>query len=160
MSDTDSSPSDIEDSATSTTVPSIIPERSKDIYEKTYKIYLKWCEEKNVKNSTNEKALLAYFDQLSIKYKPSTLWSFYSMIRTMISTQKNIDISKYTQLLALLKQKSDGFKSKKTKVLTWENIRRFLLEADDDKFLLLKVNTNYNLMNLHSTLEFCLWIHK
>lgn len=94
----------------------------------------------NIINSTNEKDLLAYFDQLSIKYKPSSLWAFYSMIRTMILTQTNIDISKYTQLIALLKQKSDGFESKRSKILTRENIRKFLLEADDDKFLLLKVS--------------------
>lgn len=55
----------------------------------------------------------------------------------MITLKKQLDMSKYIQLIVLLKRKSDGFE---LEILTRENISKFLKEADDDQFLLLKVN--------------------
>lgn len=95
---------------------------------------MNWCEEKKVENCLTEQVLLAYFENLSKKYKSSSLWAYYSMIM-----KKNLDISKYIQLIAFLKRKSDGYKPKKSKVLTRDDVTKFLHEADDE-YLLIKVN--------------------
>src|SRR3978361_1555375 len=70
----------------------LVPEKSRKIYEETYRKIDSWCAEKNVENF-EEKILLAYFSKLSSAYKPSTLWSTYSMLRTMTYLNKNVDIS-------------------------------------------------------------------
>jgi hypothetical protein len=75
-----------------------------------------------VKNETNEKVLLAYFENMSKMYKSSRLWAFYSMLRAMISMKKNVDISKYGQLIAFLKRQAEP---KKSKVFSKNEIARF-----------------------------------
>ncbi|KAJ8912394.1 hypothetical protein NQ315_013460 [Exocentrus adspersus] len=138
MSDSEDLPSDIEEAATSA-VSTLLPSKSKDKYKKIYNRFTSWCEKKNLKNHLQEKVLLAYFSELSKSYSSSSLWAFYSMIRAVASMKNNIDISKYAQLQAFLKRKSEGYKPKKSRTFTKEEIARFLKEADDKKFLLTKV---------------------
>jgi hypothetical protein len=46
---------------------------------------------------------------------------------------------KYGQLIAFLKRQAEGYKSKKSKVFSKNEIARFLKEASDDNFLFTKV---------------------
>lgn len=119
--------------------PLLIPEKSREKYESVYARFEKWCSDKKLKTSVNEKVILVYFEQLSKISKPSSLWTWYSMLRTVISIKKNIDISKYVHLIAFLKSKSQGYQPKKSKMLTKQDVTRFLLEAADSSFLLVKV---------------------
>jgi integrase len=137
-SDSESIPSDIEATAENV-VASLLPEKSKDAYEQTYVKLEIWCKAKGIKNIHNEKVLLAYFDYLSKLRKASSLWVYYSMLRSMISLKQNIDISKYVHLIAFLKRKSEGFRSKKSKVLRKEDITKFLKNADDKTYFMMKV---------------------
>lgn len=125
----------------------IIPEKSKIIYEKTYREYLKWCNEKKVQKCYLEDNLLAYFYYLSDSRKPSSLWSYYSMLKANIKMYHNTDISNYSGLFGFLKRKSDGYKPKKAKVFTQENLNTFLYEASDDIYLMFKVNLNLGILN-------------
>lgn len=129
--------SDIENGAEAA-LATLVPGKSKKLYEETYKKFDSWCAEKNVGHIT-EKVVLAYFSKLSSIYKPSTLWSNYSMLRTMIYLNKNVDISKFTNLIAFLKRKASGYKPKKSKIFTKQEIVRFMKEADDKDYLLAKV---------------------
>lgn len=83
---------------------------------------------------------MAYFAELADKIKPSSLWTHYSMLRSTLSVHHCIDITSYMKLRALLKRKSDGYKPKKSKVLTSQEINQFLEVAPDDKFLFIKVS--------------------
>ncbi|KAL0851950.1 hypothetical protein ABMA28_000232 [Loxostege sticticalis] len=83
--------------------------------------------------------MLAYFSELSAKLKPSTLWSRFSMIKSMLKIRNNVDISEYPKLNAFLKRQSDGFTSKKSKILTSDEVEKFLNEAPDDRYLATKV---------------------
>lgn len=72
--------------------------------------------------------------------KPSSLWSIHSMLRSTINlNHENVNIAHYPKLIALLKRKSDGFKGKKSKILTPEEIKKFLEKAPNSIFLLMKV---------------------
>jgi len=71
--------------------------------------------------------------------KASTLWSIYSMVKSMLQVNENVDISKYRKLQAYLKRKNDGYEAKKSNILTMDEVVRFLSEAPDDNFLLMKV---------------------
>lgn len=82
---------------------------------------------------------MAYFLEAGEKYKPSTLWSMYSMLKKTLICKKNIDISSYCQLIAWFKKKSDGFESKKSSVFTSEEINRFVVEAPNVSHLGMKV---------------------
>lgn len=53
---------------------------------------------------------------------------------------QNLKISAYNKLVALLKRKANGFKAKKSKVWTGEDIQKFLAEELDNRFLTTKVN--------------------
>ncbi|KAJ3628600.1 hypothetical protein MTP99_015898 [Tenebrio molitor] len=57
----------------------------------------------------------------------------------MLSVKENIDISRFHQVSAFLKQQSVGHRPKKSKVFTLEEMERFLDTASDDEYLLLKV---------------------
>lgn len=92
----------------------LLPSKSKKLYEATYKAFVEW-KSRHKTTSSSETVLLAYFSELSRKYKPTSLWSTYSMLKTTMKIKEKIDICRYAQLTALLKQKSVGFKSKKSK---------------------------------------------
>lgn len=142
MSDSESENSELEE-AWKIGCSAIIPEKSKERYENTYKIFQKWFAEKNGKN-LNEKILLAYFVQRNQQLKaPGSLWAEYSMLKATIFLHHSIDISKFFTLITFLKRKNVGHKPKKASVFTKEEISRFLLEAPDDVFLIQKVNWHY-----------------
>jgi len=91
-------------------------------------------------SSFSQDMLMSYFREISEKFKPSTLWAQYSMLKATINCNHGIDIGRYTELLSFLKKKSDGFTSTKAKALTSEEVERFLTEAPDKEFLAVKVH--------------------
>lgn len=115
----------------------LLPTKSKERYEQIYSKFMDW-RAANQENSYSENVLLTYFGNLALSFKPSTLWSTYSMLRTTLSVKNDIDISKYPKLRALLKRKADGFKSKKSKILSATDMNNFLENAPDKKYLMMK----------------------
>ncbi|KAK5643338.1 hypothetical protein RI129_007183 [Pyrocoelia pectoralis] len=63
----------------------------------------------------------------------------YSILRATISIKHNVDIKNFSNLIAFLKRQGEGYRSKKSKVLTKEDFNNFLLQADDQMYLALKV---------------------
>jgi hypothetical protein len=61
------------------------------------------------------------------------------MLRTMISINKNLDLSKYTNLIAFFKRQSEGYCAKKSKSFSKKNIEKFLTTANDEDYLMQKV---------------------
>ncbi|XP_044258168.1 uncharacterized protein LOC123007145 isoform X1 [Tribolium madens] len=116
----------------------LLPAKSKKIYELTYRRFMDYRRENKI-SSFSENELLTYFIHSSKKYKSSSLWSIYSMLKTTLSEKFNLNIGEYTQLRAFLKRQADGYKPKKTKVFKKEQVRKFLLEAPDYKYLSTKV---------------------
>jgi hypothetical protein len=53
--------------------------------------------------------------------------------------KKNVDIGKFTRLIAFLKRKSDGYMAKKSKIITKQQIDEFLKQGGDEKYLSVKV---------------------
>jgi hypothetical protein len=119
-------------------VSNLISQKSRVAYETTYSRFEEWRSKQKV-NCINEKVMLAYFLEKSKIVKPSTLWSVYSMLRTMISINKNLDLSKYTNLIAFLKRQSEGYRAKKSKSFSKQNIEKFLTTANDEDYLMEKV---------------------
>jgi tRNA 2-selenouridine synthase SelU len=119
-------------------VSNLIPQKSRVAYETTYSRLEEWRSKQKV-NCINEKVMLAYFLEKSKIVKPSTLWSVYSMLRTLISINKNLDLSKYTNLIAFFKRQSEGYRAKKSESFSKENIEKFLTTANDEDYLMHKV---------------------
>lgn len=61
------------------------------------------------------------------------------MLKKMLNVREKVDISNYRLLNAFLKNKSSGFTSNKSKVLTSEEVQKFLTEAPDHVYLATKV---------------------
>lgn len=131
-------PPDVAEAANAASLE-LLPEKSKIRYIRERSIFVTWCKQKNIKKFT-ESVLLAYFAENSKKMKSSTLWSSYSMLKTCLIVQDNVDISKFSKLIAFLKRKSVGYRAKKSRIFTRTEISRFLLEAPDESFLMMKVN--------------------
>ncbi|KPJ07896.1 hypothetical protein RR48_12738 [Papilio machaon] len=70
----------------------ILPEKSKIRYIPTYNEFIARREKKKA-NRFSENVMLAYFSELSAKLKPSTLWSRFSMIKSMLKITNDVDIS-------------------------------------------------------------------
>nr|XP_015839881.1 PREDICTED: uncharacterized protein LOC107398858 [Tribolium castaneum] len=112
-------PPDIRNIATSA-IENLLPQKSRHKYECVYERFLKWRAEKNT-TSFSENIILSYFVMLAEKYSSSSLWSYYSMLKTF------------------LKRKSETYKPKKSKTLSSENIKEFIEKAPDEKYLVTKV---------------------
>ncbi|RZC35734.1 hypothetical protein BDFB_013332 [Asbolus verrucosus] len=78
-------------------IESLLPAKSKEKYENAYRQFDDWYKEKQMKE-IKEEMLLAYFQQKSKAYKSSTLWSIYSMMRTLF-VKKNICIKKFVSVI-------------------------------------------------------------
>ena len=68
-----------------------------------------------------------------------SLWKKYSMLKSTLKVYKNVNISVYGKLIAYLKSESRTYKPKKAKILEKHHIEKFLKEAPDNTFLMMKV---------------------
>jgi site-specific recombinase XerD len=115
------------------------PRKTRSIYDKDFKKFQLWCDANNVQIIT-ENIMLAYLQTLSKDKKASTLWSTYSKLKACLNVYKNVDISKFSRVHAYLKIFSQGYEPKKSKILEFDHIHRFIVEADDNVFLAIKVH--------------------
>lgn len=116
----------------------ILPQKSVEKYNRQYDIFMEWCKKHEIRKYS-ENVLLAYFFDLSKDYSPSSMWSYYSMVKATLSAKNDVDISKYKKLTAFLKQKERNHIPKKSKTLSQEEILKFLLSAPDEVYLMMKV---------------------
>lgn len=72
--------------------------------------------------------------------KSSTLWSQYSMVKATLSIKNGVEIEKFVKLKAFLKRQGEGYRPRKSRVLTNEQIEVFLKDAPDHKYLMMKVS--------------------
>lgn len=114
------------------------PKKSKVQYLKVYNKFNAWREANNIKG-LSEIVFLAYFEDLSETMAPGSLWSIYSMLRSTVQNKHNINIHDYSGVIAFLKQTNKGYKPKKAKTLTAEELRQFFLNAPDEQYLAAKV---------------------
>lgn len=126
----------------------LLPEKSKQNYDSVYLKFVEWKTKEKVKAS-NEDILLAYYNELKIKYAPSSMWSFFSMLKSTIMLYEQENIHKYGRLQHLLKVNCKNFQSKKSKVFTVEETDKFLTEAPDDVYLATKVSVLLLIDNLY-----------
>lgn len=142
-------------------VQQILPPKSREKYLKVYDNFVNWRKEKLV-TTFSESVLLSYFDELSKKLQPSTLWSIYSMLKATLQMKDNVNIQNYSKLTSLLKRLSSGHKSKKSKVLSANQVETFLNTAPDETYLATKVrNTHsFHILLLIYLLLFCSKVYK
>jgi hypothetical protein len=115
-----------------------LPQKSMKRNWQEYDIFMKWAEDNDV-TIYNEYVLLAYFQAKSQNLKSSTLWSIYSMLKSTLNIKQNINIENYSKLIAFLKRTKDGYVAKKSRMLEIEEIEKFINEAPDETYLLMKV---------------------
>ncbi len=121
----------------------ILPNKSGNRYIQAYEVFKKWQASRGTA-SFDEKVMMAYFFEAGEKYKPSTLWSMYSMLKKTLICKENINIGKYCQLYAWLKKTADGFQSKQSNIFTPEEITEFVVKAPNFSYLGMKVQrTNF-----------------
>ncbi|KAJ4443357.1 hypothetical protein ANN_05025 [Periplaneta americana] len=117
---------------------SLVPDKSRARYERAYNIFTNWFEGKE--REINENTMLAYFVKRTTTLKSAnSLWSEYSMLKTMINLKYGINIGQFSSLVNFLKKKNVGQMPKKSKVFDREDMIKFLIEAPDDTYLMMKV---------------------
>jgi site-specific recombinase XerD len=77
------------------------------------------------------------------------------MVKSTIQINENMDISQYKKVIAFLKRQNDTYQPKKSKVLTMDHVTKFLIEAADDTFLLMKVVLIFGLNCACRRVELC-----
>lgn len=137
MEDIQCTPPEIQKKSLETSLE-LLPEKSVEKYNRQYDIFMEWCKKHEIKKYS-ENVLLAYFSDLSKKYSPSSMWSYYSMLKATLSAKQDVNISEYRKLTAFLKQKGRNHIPKKSKTLLQEEILKFLLDAPDEMYLMMKV---------------------
>lgn len=119
-----------------------VPISSKERYEKMYKSFKTWQATKKSAN-ISQSVLMAFFNEMAQKHKPSTLWAYYSMLKTTIRANDGLDIGRYVELLAFLKSKASGYLPVKAGVFSLADIHRFIDNAPDELWLDVKVSEHY-----------------
>lgn len=118
-----------------------LPKKSRDKYIRTYKIFKDWQSRHGMPKISNE-LILAYFHMMAKKkYKPTSLWAYHRMLKATLRTHEDVDIGTFKQVSAFLKSKSVGYKSKKARVFTEDQIKTFIDDADNLSWLDVKVKT-------------------
>ncbi|KAJ3655710.1 hypothetical protein Zmor_014830 [Zophobas morio] len=130
----------------------LLPEKSQKLYKIAYNQFMKWKQEKKI-TSFSERVILAYFADLSSKYKISTLWTYYSMLRSTLNINHNINIEQYHKLRAFLKRQGENYQPKKAKTVSPQQITKFITEAPDVKYLATKVALIMGIMGACRTQE-------
>lgn len=126
------------------------PSKSKEKYFNAYDRFVAWRNKFNTQ-SFAEPVFIAYFQDLSQTLCPKSLWPQYSMLKSVIQRKHNLSLHNFGGLQAFLKQINKGYQSKKSKVLTAEDIQKFLLEAPDNDYLDVKVTRTLNIDVSHSS---------
>lgn len=137
-------------------VTKLVPKGSKPAYDKAYSAFMEWRKDHKI-GSFSERVLLAYLEEKQKTLAPSTLWSMASMLKKTLLAYHNVNISEYGKVTPFLKQNQVGYKPKKAKIFTKEQMDTFLLTAPDDEFLMKKVSVNFFLLILifsHRLLRF------
>ena len=117
-----------------------LPKKSADRYMLVYDTYQRWKQENiNALSQSEESNLIVYFKSLSARLSPSTFWSVCSMLKSTLRARDNIDINKFHKLKGLIKNNAKGHKPKKSAVLTWNEVMKFLNNAPDYDHLVHKV---------------------
>ncbi|KAB0804760.1 hypothetical protein PPYR_01730 [Photinus pyralis] len=116
----------------------LIPEKSRNRYEKELTAFNEWRAKRVGEMVLNETVVLAYVSGLSKVFKASSLWTKFSMLKKALIVNGNVDISRFGKVIAFMKAQNVNYVPKKSKILSVEDTRQFILEASDD-FLLCKV---------------------
>jgi hypothetical protein len=66
----------------------------------------------NKTKSLSKNVFLTNFNKLSTEIKSSTLWSIYSMLKSMKNMEHNINVGTYLKLQVFFKRKLSGLKVK------------------------------------------------
>lgn len=76
----------------------VLPQLSREKYNRVYKNFKAWQDTYKVKKISVD-LILAYFHVLvEKKYKPSSLWSFHSMLKATLRANENTDIGTFSQV--------------------------------------------------------------
>lgn len=86
-------PNDVAEEAKSATFE-LLPPKSKVKYEKEYKNFKSWQNSRQIRG-TNEDIMLSYFHGIGNVQKASSLWTRYSMLKSTLKVNENIDIGRY-----------------------------------------------------------------
>ncbi|CAH1375312.1 uncharacterized protein [Tenebrio molitor] len=119
-------------------IENLLPRKSVSLYEKEYNIFCAWRKSRNIKG-VSEEVLLSYFAEKVKKYKASTLWSCYSKLKSTLLIKEQVDISKFLSLKTFLKREYSTYTPIKSNVLEREHFNKFLEDAPDKIYLLIKV---------------------
>ena len=119
----------------------LLPLKSTQLYLKTYEDFMEWKKANSA--SFDESVFLVYFQELSKRLKPPTLWSIWSKLRTTLSLKERVNIENYHNLKTYLSNKNKGYQPKKSKTFTIADVNKFLNLADDTIYLSIKVCLNY-----------------
>ncbi|KAJ8918304.1 hypothetical protein NQ315_014174 [Exocentrus adspersus] len=117
----------------------LLPAKSKRVYVKEMVEFDNWRKKRGLgEGAITEEVLLAYFFNVEKHFAASSMWTKYSMLKSMLKVHKGIDISKYGKLTSYLKVGSRKYKTKKAKILERNQIEEFLKKAPDVESLQVK----------------------
>ena len=96
----------------------LLPKISGALYEKAYNALLEFCSSNDHADGDavpSKDLFLLYFKEISGLYAPSTLWSKYSMINTIVKCRHNVDLKVFSPDVTVFLKKLEADHTKSTK---------------------------------------------
>ena len=118
----------------------IIPPESKHVYDRAYTSFQEW-KQKNKCKSNRQDVILGYLvEHFENKtWKPPTLWAQWAMLKATLYNYDEVETSTYLKVAKFIKTVNKGYKPKKSKILTPEQVSKFIVEAPDHEYLATQV---------------------
>ena len=107
----------------------------KKMYTRYQNLWHKYIKEEgvSVENEYNDVKLVGFFQKISRKYAPSTLWVIYSCLNSYFINMKGENLKNLPRLTKYLKNVTHTYVSKKSKVFSPKQIHRVLIHCQDSQ---------------------------
>lgn len=119
----------------------LLPAKSREKYYRIYNVFKKWQGGHGMTTISSTIMKTYFYEMDNKKYKPISMWAYYSMLKATIRVKENIDIGKFSEVVSFLKAKASGFKSAKAEVFTETQLKTFFDTASGVEWLDAKVTS-------------------
>jgi site-specific recombinase XerD len=114
----------------------VIPARSRDTYLKYFKRFQDWLAAHDGSlQSVTGSVLCAYFKAHEAKYKPSTMWTHFSAIKSVLVSEHNVSVTGVEAVTKFLKSKSAQQVKKRAPIFSQQDISLYLTSAPNSSCL-------------------------
>ncbi len=113
----------------------LLPSESRQIYIERYNVYTLFIKQHGLQYIEDHALIWAEYMREEREFGPSSMYSYWSAIKAVLAARDNIDAGQWLKMKKWLKNYADGKFSDQAPAFTAEEVKDFLINADDDIYI-------------------------